>query len=115
MFLSDQVDVRSRFLQFLAFDSTESSTEQFFCRALKPERFEKTSQAVTAALHWSSVRFAEVFNSLTSGLRYDDGFVQVCVGETREGSSQHAVTEKWILDSIQFHVVMPFTDYPVTP
>jgi len=40
----------------------------------------------------------------------------VVVGEYREGGqegSTDCVTEKWILDSVQFHVVMPFSDYPL--
>lgn len=40
----------------------------------------------------------------------------VVVGEFREGDqegSTDCVTEKWILDSVQFHVVMPFSDYPL--
>jgi len=38
---------------------------------------------------------------------------QVLVGEEREIEGVHCVTEKWILDSVQFHVVMPFSDYPL--
>jgi len=38
---------------------------------------------------------------------------QVIVGEETECEA-HQVTEKWILDSVQFHVIMPFSDYPLT-
>lgn len=40
----------------------------------------------------------------------------VVVGEFRdpgENQSTDCVTEKWVLDSVQFHVVMPFSDYPL--
>jgi len=40
----------------------------------------------------------------------------VVVGEFRdngEAGSTDCVTEKWALDSVQFHVVMPFSDYPL--
>ena len=37
----------------------------------------------------------------------------VVVGEDRQEESADCVTEKWILDSVQFHVIMPFSDYPV--
>ena len=38
----------------------------------------------------------------------------VIVGEKkRDEDGADCVTEKWILDSVQFHVVMPFTDYPL--
>ena len=38
---------------------------------------------------------------------------QVVVGEEHPDPSVHAVTEKWILDSVQFNVIMPFSDYPI--
>jgi len=40
----------------------------------------------------------------------------VVVGEFRDpgdNQSTDCVTEKWVLDSVQFHVVMPFSDYPL--
>jgi len=40
----------------------------------------------------------------------------VVVGEFRDpgdNESTDCVTEKWVLDSVQFHVVMPFSDYPL--
>lgn len=37
----------------------------------------------------------------------------VIVGEDRTDLTTCCVTEKWILDSIQFHIVMPFSDYPI--
>jgi len=38
----------------------------------------------------------------------------VVVGETRADEEADCVTEKWILDSVQFHVIMPFSDYPLS-
>jgi len=38
----------------------------------------------------------------------------VVVGETRADEDADCVTEKWILDSVQFHVIMPFSDYPLS-
>jgi len=37
----------------------------------------------------------------------------VVVGEARAEEDADCVTEKWILDSVQFHVIMPFSDYPI--
>ena len=38
----------------------------------------------------------------------------VVVGETRpDCDNADFVTEKWVLDSVQYHVVMPFSDYPM--
>ena len=37
---------------------------------------------------------------------------KICVGEVGR-PSQHSVSEKWVLDSVQYHVVMPFSDYPL--
>merc|ERR1719318_2063503 len=40
---------------------------------------------------------------------------KVVVGELapHEGGEVDCVTEKWLLDSVQFGVIMPFTDYPL--
>ena len=38
----------------------------------------------------------------------------VIVGELKGGEDVDCVTEKWLLDSVQFHVIMPFNDYPVS-
>jgi len=38
---------------------------------------------------------------------------QVVVGEEHPDPAVHQVTEKWILDSVQFNVIMPFSDYPM--
>jgi len=40
---------------------------------------------------------------------------QVIVGEasSAKNASVDAVTEKWILDSVQYHLVLPFSDYPI--
>merc|ERR1712062_461798 len=37
---------------------------------------------------------------------------KICVGEVCRASHQ-SVSEKWVLDSVQYHVVMPFSDYPL--
>ena len=37
---------------------------------------------------------------------------KIVVGELGR-PSQHSVSEKWVLDSVQYHVVMPFSDYPL--
>ena len=37
---------------------------------------------------------------------------RICVGEVGR-ASHHSVSEKWILDSVQFHTIMPFSDYPL--
>ena len=37
---------------------------------------------------------------------------RICVGEVGR-PSHHSVSEKWILDSVQFHTIMPFSDYPL--
>jgi len=39
----------------------------------------------------------------------------IIVGEDRSDITTCCVTEKWILDSIQFHVIMPFADYTYLP
>jgi len=39
---------------------------------------------------------------------------RIVVGEVTRGGAQHCVTEKWVLDSVQYHSVMPFSDYPLT-
>ena len=42
------------------------------------------------------------------------GTAQLLVGEPGQ-QGRVGVTEKWVLDTVQFHCVMPFSDYPVTP
>ena len=37
---------------------------------------------------------------------------KICVGELGRSSGQ-SVSEKWVLDSVQYHVVMPLSDYPL--
>ena len=40
---------------------------------------------------------------------------RILVGERAHsgGGGQHCVTEKWVLDSVQYHQVMPYSDYPL--
>ena len=39
---------------------------------------------------------------------------RIVVGEPSPANTgQHTVTEKWVLDSVQYHSVMPFSDYPL--
>ena len=40
---------------------------------------------------------------------------RILVGErgSQGPGGQHCVTEKWVLDSVQYHQVMPFSDYPL--
>ena len=40
---------------------------------------------------------------------------RILVGErgSQAPGGQHCVSEKWVLDSVQYHQVMPFSDYPL--
>ena len=55
----------------------------------------------------------ELRQLITSGggeLASTQAEVKICVGEA---GGEKAVTEKWVLDSVQYHAVMPFSDYPL--
>ena len=42
---------------------------------------------------------------------------EVVVGEfchVGDSASPHFVTDQWLLDSVQYHVVLPFLAYPLT-
>lgn len=45
----------------------------------------------------------------------DPRVARIVVGEIAliNGGSQHCVNEKWVLDSVQFHTVKPFSDFPL--
>ena len=55
----------------------------------------------------------ELRQLITSGggeLASGQAQVTISVGEA---GGKKAVTEKWVLDSVQYHAVMPFSDYPL--